>query len=145
MKKMAMCIIVAFAILAVCGYSIGESSAETTQTLEDRFIADLHERFGDNIQFVIYDTDDLTLEVLEHRTERDELIVERCVGVVTNAVRQGDGRIINTAEDYYNYISYSCVGFEVNDGTIVLSYMVFNPDTDYEDDIIERFDYAVTR
>ena len=72
-------------------------------------------------------------------------IVERAIGIVTNRERQGDGKILNTDDDYYNYISYRNVDFNTCDGTIVLTYLIYNPDTSYTDDIIERYDFCLDR
>ena len=113
--------------------------------IEDAFIPEFFKQFGDGTRFAIYDTDELTAELLEHRTESDKIIIERCIGIVTNIDRAGDGKILNTDDDYYNYISYSGVDFETHDGTIILSYFIYNPNTDYIDDIIERYDFVLSR
>lgn len=63
---------------------------------------------------------------------------------MTKAERPGDGRILNTEDTQYNYISYSGVD-DTRDGTIILTYLLYNPGTDYEDDIMERFDFILDR
>lgn len=95
----------------------------------------------------IYDTDELfsDVEILENRIENDSVIVERVVGMVTNRNREGDGIILNTSDTNYNYISYRSVDFEIHNGTIILTYLIYNPNTNYVDDIIERYDYILDR
>lgn len=111
--------------------------------IEDSFVLEMHDKGYNNID--IYDTKDITENLLESRTESDRLIVERAIGIVTNRERQGDGKILNTDDDYYNYISYRNVDFNTCDGTIVLTYLIYNPDTSYTDDIIERYDFCLDR
>lgn len=152
--------------LAACGAGNNETPADTIGTtsfpdsvyevngqqvefefygIEDAFILELSEQYGSDTRLAVYGTDELTAEILEHRTESDEIIIERCIGIVTNTDRAGDGKILNTNDDYYNYISYSGVDFEIYSGTIILSYFIYNPGTDYTDDIIERYDFVLSR
>jgi hypothetical protein len=88
----------------------------------------------------IIDTQDLTLEDLENRNGK--LIIERVIGIVEDA-ETGDGRCFN-GEEYYNYISYKGTP-GISNGDIICSYMIYNPDNNYEDDIIMRFDYIIDR
>ena len=54
---------------------------------------------------------------------------------------KGNGKIINTRSDH-DYISYRRTrGVHPND--IVLTLCVYNPDTSFEDDIIERLDFVI--
>lgn len=86
----------------------------------------------------IIDAQDLTLEELENRNGK--LIIERVIGIVENA-ETGDGCCIN-GEEYWNYISYKGTP-GIRNGDIICSYMIYNPDNNYEDDIIMRFDYII--
>ena len=88
----------------------------------------------------IWKTDDLTLDAIVTRQGRDALVIERLVGVVLNDA--GDGRVLNTTDDYYNYISYSSVP-GARTGDIVVTYCFYNPENDVEDDIIERYDTII--
>lgn len=106
--------------------------------IEDSFALELHEKRYNNVD--IYDTMDITENLLASRTEDNRIIVERAIGIVTNAERQGDGKILN-AIDGCDYISYNNVDFQTYDGTIILTYLVYNPNTTYTDDIIERYDF----
>ena len=108
---------------------------------------DFEEQFIDealsNIKnFRIYDSDNLTAEILENRANDDVIIVERCIGVVTNANCVGDGQILNTDDSYYNYISYRCID-GIEKGNIILTYLIYNPNNGYIDDIIKRYDYII--
>lgn len=110
--------------------------------IEDAFVLELYENGYNNM--LIYDVDDLTTNILENRTQSDSIIIERCIGIVTNKEQNGDGIILNTAAEY-NYISYCSVDFEIRNGTIVLTYFVYNPGTDYVDDIMCRYDFLLDR
>lgn len=94
---------------------------------------------------LIYDTDELTAEILENRTQQDSIIIERVIGMVTNREQDGDGIVLNTTDAEHNYISYRSVDFETCEGTIILTYFVYNPGTDYVDDIMERYDFVLDR
>ena len=108
--------------------------------IEELFIMELTEKGLGSYQ--MYDASELTAEILENRN--GITIIERCVGFVEDSVR-GDGVILNAYDPQYNYISYRSCGQEVRDGTILVSYMVYNPDTTYIDDIVERHDFVICR
>lgn len=86
----------------------------------------------------IYDTQDLTADILESRNGK--LIIERVIGVVEDA-ESGAGRCFN-GKECYNYISYKRVK-GIKNGDIICTYMIYNPDNNYVDDIIMRFDYII--
>lgn len=88
----------------------------------------------------IYEPDELTAEILGARKGNGYIIIEKIIGICLD--QNGNGRIINTADQYYNYISYRA-SKNVHRGDVVLTYCIYNPDTDGEDDIIERFDYVI--
>lgn len=87
----------------------------------------------------VYDSADLTLEMLIHRDGK--LIIERCIGVVEDA--EGNGRLLNYPDPEHYYISYASVEENLEPGTVVATYFVYNPDTNYEDDILYRYDYII--
>lgn len=89
---------------------------------------------------VVYDSSELTAEILESR--RGTTVVERCIGVVINA-EQGDGVVLNTSDAEYNYIGFHGICWPLNNGTILLSYMVYNPYNNEVDDIVERYDFIL--
>ena len=88
----------------------------------------------------IWETDDLSLDELITRQDRSALVIERMVGVVLNDA--GDGRVLNTGDPYYNYISYRYVP-GARPGDIIVTYCFYNPENNVEDDIIERYDTII--
>lgn len=85
---------------------------------------------------VIVDSHDLTIDDLKSRNGK--LIIERVIGIVDDA-ETGAGHVINNA-DYY--ISYESVDSIAN-GNVICTYLVYNPDTNYEDDVLVRCDYII--
>lgn len=86
----------------------------------------------------VYGTREITEDLLVNRTN-DQLIIERVVGIVLDD--ELNGRIVNTDEEYYNYISY--YGVDAGPGDVVVSYLFYNPETKYTDDVIFRYDIVV--
>ena len=84
----------------------------------------------------IIDSSELSNEELENRNGK--LIIERVIGVVDDA-ETGAGHVLNN-ENFY--ISYKRVD-GISNGNVICSYFVYNPDTNYIDDIIMRFDYVI--
>ena len=106
---------------------------------EDTLIMDFSDRYEGDV--IIYDSNDLTLDMLENRN--GQVIIERCYGVVIDD-ENGAGKVLNPYDEDYDYISYSrCEG--VREGTLMMTYLVYNPDTNYFDDIMERYDCVVSR
>ena len=88
----------------------------------------------------VYDPDELDYDTLVNRD--GDIIIERTIGVVKNKKR--DGKILNTKDKYYNYINYKKVK-GAKKGDIILTYSIYNPESDYEDDIMCRYDYIIDR
>lgn len=86
-----------------------------------------------------YNAEDLTGEILRNRN--GDIIIEKMIGTVIN--RKGDGRLMGVGNKY-NYISYKGVK-GIRKGDVVLTICIYNPGTNYEDDIVERFDYIIDR
>ena len=80
-----------------------------------------------------YEAEELTADILNNRN--GSLIIEKCIGRVTS--ENGDGEILNGN----GYISYA--GINAKKGNVILTYFVYNPDSNFEDDIISRFDYII--
>lgn len=120
-----------------------EHKVKTYVPIEDNYVMIMVDK--GYINFDIYDTTELTAEMLTDRAASHRVIVERVIGIVTNKERNGDGKILNTDDEHYNYISYSGTDLEYTTGTIIVTYLMYNPDTNYEDDIIERYDYILDR
>lgn len=107
---------------------------------EEKFVEYFKENFSS--EYELYDASELTEEMLINRNGK--FIIERCIGVVTDK-NDGSGRLLNYFDPYHYFISYNCISEEINNGTIVLSYMVYDPSSNYIDDIMERYDFVVCR
>lgn len=106
---------------------------------EELFLMELEE--NGLTDYELYDASELSLETLENRSGKT--IIERCISVVTNG-KTGDGKLLNFESKYGGYyISYNCILDEVRDGTVVLSYMIYDPLTNFSDDIMERHDFVI--
>ena len=107
----------------------------------DDGICSLLENLGYN-EVEVWESAGLTGDVLEARNGKT--IVERCYGVVENA-KTGDGKLLNPYDPDYDYISYKGVSFEIENGLEVFTYLVYNPDNNYVDDILFRIDIPVLK
>ena len=124
-----------FAVAAMVLAMMAANQANAEECMDVSF----YKEISDNLGIVqIYDTGELTAEIIEGRD--GAILIERTIGVVLN--EDGDGRILNTDDEYYNYISYNSVE-DVYPGDVILTYFIYNPDTDYIDDILLRFDYVI--
>lgn len=159
-KRLSAISLVCVVLLGVIGCLITKNSREDTvnvptvfvynnaevlvpdyMEIEELFITKLFGDKGDSYE--VYDASELTFKILKNR--KGTTIVERCIGVVTNK-NTGDGKILNAYNKNYDYISYrSVTDQKYCDGTILMSYMVYNPDTNYFDDVIERYDFVICR
>lgn len=86
----------------------------------------------------VIESDDLTFDMLCNRN--GDIIIEKVMGTVVDD--EGNGKVLNCRNPEYDYISYKCVE-NANVGDTILTYFVYNPYTDFEDDIILRFDYII--
>lgn len=83
----------------------------------------------------LYDSSDLTEDILANR--QGKLIIEKCIAIVSDDEKNG---IIQNADSDYNYISYA--GVDCAKGDTVITYLIYNPNTNYTDDVVERFDFV---
>lgn len=95
-------------------------------------VANLLTGFSQKVQLV--DSADLTGDMLRERNGK--IIVEMVAGIVEN--EHGDGTALNPEDCDYAYISYSEVS--CNPGDLILTFLVYDPATNGEDDVIERID-----
>jgi hypothetical protein len=86
----------------------------------------------------VIDSPDLTMEMLAARNGK--LIIERAVGIVKDA-ETGEGYILGYPEFYISYANVD----GISNGNVICSYFVYNPDNNYEDDILMRFDYIIDK
>lgn len=160
MKRLLICFIALLLILSVCGCTktapaeVSKTETESGITLEkclkygDYQWVEIEDLFVEDVlakmpyEYELYDASELFAEVLENRNGM--VIVERCIGFVTNK-ETGDGRVLNALDENYNYISYRSVTEDYCDGTVFVSYMIYNPENNYVDDIVERYDFVLSR
>lgn len=83
----------------------------------------------------LYDSSELTEDILVNR--QGKLIIEKCVGTVLDDEKNG---AIQNADSDYNYISYADVDY--TKGDTVTTYLIYNPKTNYTDDVINRIDFV---
>lgn len=83
----------------------------------------------------VYDSSELTEDILANR--QGKLIIEKCVGTVLDDEKNG---AIQNADSDYNYISYADVN--CTKGDTVTTYLIYNPETNYTDDVINRIDFV---
>lgn len=137
MKKVLNLVIILVALIAAFPTTAKAVNAEQEPSADPNM--EFYNKLVEDLDIVnIYDTDELTGEMLENRN--GSIIIEKTIGIVLND--EGDGKILNTDDDYYNYINYSRVE-GAKEGDIILTYCVYNPDTNYVDDILLRFDYII--
>jgi len=94
----------------------------------------------------IYDTSELTPQVMANR--KGKIVVEKIIGKVTS--HKLDGEILNcntddggyTNKDGGNYISYERVD-GAKEGDKILTYYIYNPFTNEQDDVLTRLDFII--
>lgn len=116
-----------------------QKEPETVKTSYEDDPVDFYRELSEEMAVIqFYDSADLTLEDLQNRN--GTIIIEKCIGVVETPEK--DGRVINYVDPDHYYISYRGVE-DCNVGDVILTYFIYNPDTNYEDDILYRFDYII--
>lgn len=86
----------------------------------------------------IYDNSQMTEQILTNRNGK--IIVEKIVGEVTNY--KLDGKILNCKADNGNYINYERVD-GAKEGDKILTYYIYNPFTNEQDDVLTRMDFII--
>ena len=88
----------------------------------------------------VIDCDKLTEKMLTHRSSKKHHImyIERIYGIVTD--NEKNGTVLNPPVDGGYYISYASVA-DAEIGDIIVTYCVYNPYTNWDDDVIERWDF----
>lgn len=119
--------------LVMSAFLIGKTMS-TQKIIESKPNVIPSETETDNI-CQLYDSAELTENILANR--QGKLIIEKCVSKVLDDEKNG---AIQNADSDYNYISYADV--DCTKGDIVTTYLIYNPETNYTDDVIERFDYV---
>ena len=86
----------------------------------------------------VIDCNDLTEEMLTTRADHNVMYIERIIGKVTD--NEKNGKVLNPPEDGGYYISYTSV-VDARKGDLIITYCVYNPYSNYDDDVIERWDF----
>lgn len=86
----------------------------------------------------VIDCNDLTEEMLTTRKEDSIMYIERIIGKVTD--NEKNGTVLNPPVDGGYYISYASVE-DAEIGDVIVTYCVYNPYSNYDDDVIERWDF----
>lgn len=86
----------------------------------------------------VIDCDKLTEEMLTTRTEHNVMYIERIIGKVTD--NEKNGTVLNPPVNGGYYISYASVE-DARKGDLIITYCVYNPYSNYDDDVIERWDF----
>lgn len=86
----------------------------------------------------VIDCNDLTEEMLTTRKEKNIMYIERIIGKVTD--NEKNGTVLNPPVDGGYYISYASVE-DAEIGDVIITYCVYNPYSNYDDDVIERWDF----
>lgn len=88
----------------------------------------------------VIDCDKLTEKMLTHRSnkKRHIMYIERIYGIVTD--NEKNGTVLNPPVDGGYYISYASVT-DAEIGDTIITYCVYNPYSNYDDDVIERWDF----
>lgn len=120
-----------FALAIAAGIGMAAGAAATSGI---QFYRSLSENLG-IVQ--MYDTSNLTVDILTHRD--GNIIIERIIGVCIDDA--GNGQVLCENPELGSYISYK--GIAASKGDVVLTYCLYNPDSNDTDDILERFDYII--
>ena len=123
-------------LIVVSSISANASSCESARSNLKVFTGDFDVNHKQAVE--LWKTEDLTMDIKTSR--KGKVLIEKTIGVCLN--KNGDGAVIGT--DKYTYINYKCVE-EVSPGDIVCTYCVYNPESNYEDDIIARGDVILSR
>lgn len=88
----------------------------------------------------VIDCNKLTEKMLTHRSnkKRHIMYIERIIGKVTDNAK--NGKVLNPPKDGGYYISYASVA-DAEIGDTIITYCVYNPYSNYDDDVIERWDF----
>lgn len=100
---------------------------------------EFYDKMIENVNSVeIYDSSKLTTDILTNRNGK--IIIEKVIGTVEN--NKLDGKILNCKVDSGDYISYKRVD-GAKKGDKIVTYFIYNPFTNVEDDVMERLDFII--
>lgn len=126
--KLKKALVVTLATLTVIGNTFTPVQARCTNVAKNTPIT------------CVIDCDKLTEKMLLHRSNKKHHImyIERIIGKVTD--NKKNGKVLNPPVDGGYYISYKSVK-GARKGDLIVTYCVYNPYSNYDDDVIERWDF----
>lgn len=124
--------ILMFAIFTTCKADAEQKSLPENQARVEKQIK---QKYGKKVKF--YDTGDIDEYIIVTRQDKKQVVVERVTGIVVDDEKNGE-------DENGHYISYQGLA-GIHKGSKVVSYLVYNPNTYWLDDIIERFDVVVQK
>lgn len=146
-SKLTLCLLVGILIGNNLSFSIKDNvisfaNKSNYHSSQVEFYDDL---IGDVNTIEVYDTNELTHEIMANRNGK--IIVEKIIGQVTND--NLDGKILNANnnQSYINkgdniYINYERVN-GAKKGDMILTYFLYNPFTNEQDDVLTRLDFII--
>lgn len=139
--------LIAWLVVLACVAGYGLIVTENQQDNYSEAYADIEEYIVSGITengnydcVVVYDASDMTPEILDNR--EGTVVIERLVGIVIDG-ESGDGFLLNSNSEDYNYISYKGISSIIKEGSTIVTYVIYNPETDICDDILERYDFVL--
>ena len=75
------------------------------------------------------------IHITDTANDHNIMYIERIIGKVTD--NEKNGKVLNPPDDGGYYISYASVK-GARKGDIIITYCVYNPDPNWDDDVIER-------
>lgn len=118
-KKINIWVIVLFAAI-ISSFVVGNTEAATQKMKSIQKYRNTAKKIEKKYGLQVVDSSKITYEILVHR--KNKVIIERCIGKVTN--RNKDGEILNGNGKSSYYISYKGIKCKKND--IVIIYSVFD-------------------
>lgn len=124
-RQIVICVAIIFAFIMFIAFIFSSPS-------EIKYYSEANSK--DNIEII--NSNDLTIEELQSRNGK--LIIEVVIGQVDNFVT-GAGHILDNPDYYISYANMN----GISNGNIICTYFIYNPENNYEDDIMYRYDYII--
>lgn len=123
--------LITLTILILFLISSENANAEDAGTTQTEIVSELIESESDYIIITSEMTSDEAFNILQNRNGK--VVIE----IITGTVLDDEGNGEYSYADYTYYINYDAETF--HNGDKVVTVLVYNPDTNYTDDIISRY------
>lgn len=100
------------------------------------------EEIGEDEPYVIVDSSVLTGDILKNRVQNGILIIERVIAIVLDT--EGNAKVLNSNGEFTR-TKYKYTLEPIVPGTVLLTYLVYNPTNNKPDGIANRLDYVIDR